>query len=69
MGHSAADLHEYEERSKAAKEALAQEKSKQEVLDALKKNPSALKAFLFDVILERRPNILKDIFNEVSNNE
>lgn len=26
-----------------------------------------IKAMLFDVILERHPNILKDIFNEVSN--
>lgn len=26
-----------------------------------------IKAKLFDVILERHPNILKDIFNEVSN--
>lgn len=71
MGHSSADLHEWEEKRAAEAEALAmlqsQDKSKREMLEVLKKNPPALKAFLFDVILERHPNILNDIFKEVSN--
>lgn len=73
MGHSSSDFVEWEERQKAEKEALAllqsQDKHKREVLDALKKNTPALKALLFDVILERHPNILNDILKEVSNNE
>lgn len=65
----------YEENYRALGEIQKEMSDKaREVWTATPKSPGEIsriqiKAKLFDVILERHPNILKDIFNEVSNHE